>query len=232
MNEVTEFEVAKDDKRFYEVTSKSFEEAKQRAFEHFQINDESLLEHTILAKGGKKFIFFGPQEVTYRFNIKAIFKKLLLPFLIKVIKLAKLNIFVEVSYREPNVKISFSGKDEKLMSKDNHALLYSFDHLIRLYLYRKVVLPKGTRISVNLVNGPERQERSNNTNNEEINQDDLRTLINEIETRLHDGVNEYITNTLSPATRRLIHQHFQDSQRYETQSIGNGRFKKVSIKIK
>lgn len=54
----------------FEITATSFSDAQNAAKNHFNLEDLEKLNHNILKKGSKKFLFFGPQEVTYEFFLQ------------------------------------------------------------------------------------------------------------------------------------------------------------------
>jgi ATP-dependent RNA helicase RhlE len=54
----------------FEITTTSFDAAANAAKSHFKLDDLNKLNHNIVKKGNKKFLFFGPQEVTYEFYVQ------------------------------------------------------------------------------------------------------------------------------------------------------------------
>lgn len=54
----------------FEITTTSYDAAANAAKDHFKLDDLKKLNHNIVKKGNKKFLFFGPQEVTYEFYIQ------------------------------------------------------------------------------------------------------------------------------------------------------------------
>lgn len=54
----------------FEITTTSFVDAQNAAKMHFNLDDLEKLNHNILKKGSKKFLLFGPQEVTYEFTVQ------------------------------------------------------------------------------------------------------------------------------------------------------------------
>lgn len=214
------------DRRFFETTDNSYAQAAKDALKFFKMNEEGMLNHEILKKGPKKFFLFGPRNITYKFTIKPIYKKLLLPYLIEIIKLADLDLFVKVSFKEPNLKISFSGADEKLLLNNKNEMLYAFEHLIKLYLFKKIILHPGTKISV-VVHG----QKAAHTKNNDVNENDLIKMAEKLKQDVLEKNEAITTKSLSPAERRIIHKHLQDDTQVTTTSVGDGRFKKVEVNL-
>lgn len=212
------------DRRLFETTSKSYDSAVQDALSFFRMNEAGMLNHEVLKQGPKKFFFFGPRETTYKFTIKPIFKKILLPYLIETIKLAGLKLFVKISFKDKSLRVTFSGQDEKLLLNNRSDLLYAFEHLIKLYLFKKIILEPGTKISV-AVHGQKSK------NKKEMTEETLIKLAEELKEKVLAEKKPMSTKTLSPAERRIIHKHLQDNDKIQTQSIGQGRFKKVEINL-
>ncbi|MBT3585611.1 MAG: DEAD/DEAH box helicase [Halobacteriovoraceae bacterium] len=213
------------DRRYLEITTKKPSEATKAALNFFELNDESLLALDVTKVGKKKFFLFGSKETSYKISLKPIFKKLLLPFLINIIKESGLKLFAKVSYKDGIVRVNFSGKDEKMLTDNNNELLEAFDHLLRLYLYQKITVPAGTKIYVNAQSSREK----NNSNKQE------RYLI-QLAERLKKEVlakkSPVQMKPLSSADRRIIHHFFQDDKDVKTSSIGDGRFKKIELALK
>src|SRR5690606_29265331 len=106
---------------------------------YFQLLDQGSLSHQVLKKGMKKFFFFGPQKITYKFTVKNNYKKLLMPFFIEILKLSRLKLYVQVFYKNNVLDINFKGTDEALLTRNNNELLQSFEQLARTYLSNKLV---------------------------------------------------------------------------------------------
>ena len=214
------------DRRFFETTSTSYKDATQQALNFFRMDEPGMLNHEVLAKGSKKFFFFGPRQVTYKFSIKPIYKKLLLPYLIEILKLANLDLFVRVSFKEPHLRVSFSGKDEGLLLKNKGELLRSFEQIIKIYLQKRIVLHQGIKFNINVP----RNKRSD-SKNQGLNQESLIKIAEALKSQVLENQEPAQSKTLSPGERRIIHQHFQDDEQVTTSSVGDGRFKKVEVSL-
>ena len=203
-----------------ELTSTNIDDAKLKAKKALGIEDNGLVGYEILSQGKKKFFFFGPRETKYRFYIRPIYKRLITPFLIELLKRAKLNLYVRVSFREPVARVVFSGKDEKLLTRNNSELLYAFEHVIKQFLYRKIDLPRGFKVNVSCGPDQKRQEKY------------LTDLADNMKQRVIDGKKPVLLKELSPVDRRIVHQYLDEDPDVKTTSIGDGRFKKIEISLR
>ncbi len=97
------------DKRFFEIETDNVKAAEREAMEFLRIEDRTLLGQEILEVGRKKFILFGARKQKIKFFVKPIFKKLLLPFLIELMKKADLKLYVKVFYKtsERSLNVNF-----------------------------------------------------------------------------------------------------------------------------
>jgi superfamily II DNA/RNA helicase len=208
--------------RFFEFTTSSYNEVLNKGIEFFNIDDKSLIRTEILKQGRRKFLLFGPRSTTYKVTLKPIFKKLLLPFLIKILRTSNLELFAKVSYIEPKVIVSFSGKDEGLLHRNRGELINAFDYLIRKYLTKKIELPEGTKIFV----------RAIKTKSKEDQEKYVIGLAEKAKAVAIEKGESIQLKPLSPSDRRIIHHHFQEDAKVQTSSVGEGRFKKIEISLR
>jgi len=210
------------DRRFFEMEAYHIKDARLKAMQFLRITDEELLGHEILHAGRKKYFFFGPQMTRYKFFIKPLYSKLLLPFLINIIKMAKLDLYVKVSFRNGSLQVTFNGQDEKLLTKNYFELLNSFEHLIITYLQSRIVIHRNLNIQVRCFRSEEKTT-------------DDQTLIN-----LAEKIKKQVLETNQPAMltpmnsseRRIIHQHFANDKEVKTVSIGDSHLKQIQVSLK
>ena len=138
------------DQRFFFITTFNKSTADQAALGYYQILDDSLLDAEVVKQSARKFFFFGPRKTTYKYSLKPIYKKLLQPFLIDVLQMARLKLFVQVSFEAPNIKVNVSGADERLMAKNGFEMLHAFEQIIKVFLTQKIQLPGNVRLNVRL----------------------------------------------------------------------------------
>ncbi len=228
-------EQAEGDRRFFIITTENVESAEMAAQGYFQLPDRELLQSEIVKKGMKKFFFFGPQKITYRYSLKPIYKKILTPFLIQILRLARLKLFVNVSYREPMIEISFKGADEKLLERNGFELLQSLEIIAKLYLAKKVQLKPETRLQVKMQsegNGrPSEPSRSNGRSHQAA-PHDLIEMVDKMKQKVLADSEAVLLKPLDSKERRLVHQHLSDDQLVKTTSIGEGRLKRIEISLR
>lgn len=229
------------DKRSFMIDAESLKKASSEALHFWRLNDEELLGHEIVEQGRKKFIFFGPRKNKYKFFIKPIYKRILTPFIEDIIVRAGLDLQVRVSFKEPLLKVTFSGKDEKMLTDDNANLIMSFEHLIKEFLVPRVRPHKGLKLSVRAQNDiPQRFDRgpSNGPRTDtrsRFPKPDEKTLIalaEKLKQELYNKNAPVLMKALSPAERRIVHQHLSEDPKIKTSSIGDGRFKQIEISLR
>lgn len=174
LNTYTRSEDENGDRRSFVYTANSEEEAKRKALGYFMLKDESLLQLEVLKKGSKKFFFFGPRKNTYKITLDSHFKKLLLPFIIEILKLSHIDVMVKVALRGDNVDVSFNGEDEGLLLRNRGEMLQAFEQLMRLYIANKITIPPKLRWNVRVSSprsngkdskGPERKDGNRGRDN-------------------------------------------------------------------
>ena len=213
---------ATDERYYYQITTKTIEDANLQALNHFKINDEKLLKHEVLGEGSRKFILFGSRQTEYKYSVRPIYKRLLLPFLIKTIELSKLELYVRVSFKEPNLRVAFSGKDIGLLKRNGGELLRAFEQIVRLYLYKRVILHEGIRIHVDAQEG---------NLNHRYSEEELIALALKAKEDALETQNSIRLKSLNPADRRIIHSYLESDPMVQTASIGDGRFKQIEISL-
>lgn len=235
------------DKRSFVIDAESLKAASGEALHYWRLNDEELLGHEIVEQGRKKFIFFGPRKNKYKFFIKPIYKKILTPFIEDIILRAGLDLQVRVSFKEPLLKVTFSGDDEKMLGADNGNLLLSFEHLIKEFLVPRVQPHKGLKLSVRAQNDIPKRFESNNVpgprahggprsdfrdRKPRVDEKSLIALAEKFKQELYTKNAPVLMKALSPAERRIVHQHLSEDPKIKTSSIGDGRFKQIEISLR
>jgi superfamily II DNA/RNA helicase len=208
--------------RFFEVTTNSLEAAHKKAMSHFSIDNVELLEVKTLEVGKKKFFFFGSRETKYQIKVIANYKKLLLPMLIGLFKKMDLKVFVRVSFKHPNVRVSFSGKDAGLMVKNKFELQNSIEHICLTFLRNKIAIPSDTKIHFRT----ERQEDKKKFDK------NLVSLAKKTMDQVAKSSEPVLMKSLNPADRRIIHQCVSENPKFASSSVGEGRFKQIEVSLK
>lgn len=218
------------DKRFFEIKSHNMKDARSKAMRYLNIDDDSLLGHDVLKTGSRKFIIFGAKEQTLKFFVKPIFKKLLLPFLIEMMKIANLRIFVKVSYKPGNLVVSFSGEDEKMLSDNRFELLQSIEHITTTYLQSKVVLERNLSVEFRCPGSKAKpRPKSKNTKSKKDESAHLIKMVEGVREQVVTSQEPQLLKPLNSHERRLIHQHLAKDKELQSNSVGDGRYKQVEI---
>jgi len=206
------------DKRFFEIVSSNKLMADKEAMAFLGLKDDYLLGHKVLEEGRKKFFLFGPRKNKYKYFIKPIYKKILTPFLIDIIKKAKLKLTVRVSYKQPYLRINFSGQDEKLLLRNENELLFAFDHIVRRYLHQRITVPRDMKFSVRCFKDSKDQEKA------------IIALIKKMMPKVTQE-KPVMLKSMSPLERRIVHQFISEDKKFKTTSIGDGKYKKIELSL-
>jgi len=205
-------------RKVFEVVVNDEKAAINKAKDWFNQKDTDLYHVELLEKGKRKFILFGSRSNKYKVTIKPIYKKLLEPFLKEMITWMGLDLEVRVSFKKPSLRVSFSGKDEGLMVRNNNELLESFEHLTKKHLSQITRTHDGLKINFRCHNKTKNQESS------------LMKLVDKLAKEvLKTGKPVKMRKPLNPAERRLVHQHLEGNKKVKTVSLGDGRMKNIEI---
>lgn len=205
-------------RKVFEVTVGDEKEAINKAQSWFKVKDSDLYNVDLLEKGKRKFILFGARSNKYKVTLKPIYKKLLEPFLKEIITWMDLDLEVRVSFKKPSLRVSFSGKDEGLMVRNNNELLEAFEHLCKKYLSQTVRTHDGLKINFRCQTKTKNQESS------------LMKLVDKLAKEVvKTGKAVKMRKPLNPAERRLVHQHLETNKKVKTVSLGDGRLKNIEI---
>ena len=208
----------KPERKDFDIQSYNFQDSQKAAMQHFGITDTDLIASKILDKGGKKFFLFGPRLVKYRFYPKPL-KRIVLPFLIETVKLSKLDVYVSVHQNRGELDLVFKGNDLGLMLTNRQQLLRAFETLTHAYLQDKLNAASKVRIKASV-------EQAQDTKNQE---EDLVQLVEKTKVRIKQTRRPVtLRRSLNPAERRIIHKHLEGSA-FKSESIGEGRMKKIKI---
>lgn len=205
--------------RRFEIMASNEDDIITSALGYFQINDKELLNIAIKKLGRKKFFFFGPRTNTYEVTLKPIYKKLVTPFLIEIIKYLRLKIFVKVSFEKNTVFLNFTGADEKVLIKNNGELLSAFEQLARAYLINKTQMPRNLKVIA----------RSSDSKKVEKS---LTDIVDGLKSKVLKGKKPILMKPLNPAERRIVHEYLSKDNHVQTNSIGDGRLKRIEISLK
>lgn len=205
--------------KIIKVSSYQLAEAKSEALKKFRLDDESLLEWNETGKGSKKFWLFGPRQTHYDFKIKAQYKRLLTPFLIGLFRKAKMDIYTQVYFDNPEVTLKLSGSDGGLLLRNRGELIKGIENLAKAYLQRKIFLSPKIRIRAQFENEQDREKS-------------LVKLVDRMKKKVLDSKKPVLLKPLNGKERRIVHQTLSDDSRFATESKGEGRLKRIEISLK
>lgn len=221
------------DSRDFYYTSSSLEKLKEAAMGYFGVNDETILDIEVLKKGLPKFLFFGPRKTSYRVCLKPIYKKILLPYLINIIKLSKLRLFAKVSFKNNNIRVILEGSDENLLYRNRAELFRSFEQIIRTYLNRRIRVPKEVSLEVYRTQGSAPRSRASNRERRDNGNSEaqLVSMINEVKQKVIESNGPVLLEPLNSHERRIVHQIISEDAQFVTESKGEGRLKRIEISL-
>lgn len=225
------------DRRHFIITTTDHASVPLKAAGYFMVKDPKLVELEVLKKGRKKFFFFGAQEITYKCTLQAHYKRLLLPFIIEILKLARINVMVKVFFKADNLDVTFNGKDEGLFKRHDGELLDAFEQLMRLYLANKITIPSKLRWRVS-VKGSPRKANARGARKDKDKGDDLKNekrliaLAEKTKAEVIEKGSSVVMKALSARDRRIVHQCLGEDDQVQTTSLGDGRFKKIEVSLR
>jgi ATP-dependent RNA helicase RhlE len=157
----------------FNVTSNTLQEAQNQAMQHFAIKDTKFLDHTVLSKGKKKFVIFGPQETTYEFKMKNPSEDLIKSFFVNFIDKMGLDVFVSTSSEDKTVRVEIKGEDIGLFLANRKQLAQSVETVARQFIQKSDDIPSETRLYVNAIGtNPKPQKTQTQANGNTIEEDE------------------------------------------------------------
>ena len=212
----------KPDRRDFDIESYDFAKAQKEAMEHFSITDKNMIASKVLDKGSKKFFIFGPRLTKFRFYPKPL-KRIVLPFLIELVKKSKLDVYVSVHQNRGDLDLVFKGNDLGLLLTNRQALLKSFETLTYGFLQDKLNAARNVKIRATVDQGGKDDKGKKDQ------EEDLVQLVEKTKTRIKQTRRPVtLRRALNPAQRRIIHKHLEGSE-FKSESLGDGRMKKIKI---
>lgn len=219
--------IFKNDRRFFIHTASSKKDSMNAALKYFGIKDNHLLNTEVKEEGRKKFFFFGPRSIVYKHSLKPIFKKVLTPFLIGILRKAQLDLYVKVSFKDNHLKVTFTGNDLGLLLRNKAELLVSFETIVKQFLLRKVHMKNEVKLTLRCFNEDNYNDRPRNKSNES----EIISHVDEMKKKVLDTKKAILLKSMNPAERRIVHQYISEDPKFKSNSIGDGRFKKVELSL-
>ena len=136
----------------------------------------------------------------------------------RLAKLGRISIEADVHRSEEGLEVELSGDDEDLLLEDRGRLLLSAQHLLPRLI--RGLTGEGIACRVDC------------DNFHEIRAEQLRVLAQKVAAEVRDRGRPRSLEPMSPDERRIVHVTLTDDPAVETESRGNGLFKRVMIKPK
>ncbi|MCK5883731.1 MAG: DEAD/DEAH box helicase [Bacteriovoracaceae bacterium] len=207
----------KKETRTFMVEAKNSKKAEEAALKHFNIRYQSQLKLEEKAEGRKAYFLFGKRLTQYNYSVKPTYKAVVLPFVIEMLKLANLELYTKFSFDGRNIRLTFSGKDEKKLDTDNGELIEALEYVTRLFLYNSIEVPREVRIFFKCRGEKNRKDSG------------LIKLVDKMAKKVIDTNAPVLLKPMNAADRRIVHQHLDKHDKLKTTSLGEGRMKKVEI---
>ncbi|RLA64819.1 MAG: hypothetical protein DRQ88_01530 [Epsilonproteobacteria bacterium] len=199
------------------VTSWSLSKAKKLASNLFPITNIETLDYKVISTGKRTFFGLGPKTKTFEFNLKANYKEILENLVETFIKKSLLEVSFITKVKPNYLRISFAGKDEKVLLENNAELLHDISFLSKRILSKYVNIDAKLRIDFSTKN----MRRSSDKR--------LENLARKMRDKAIKTKSPVILNPMAAKDRFIIHQFFSKDPKFKTQSIGDGNLKKIKI---
>lgn len=190
----------------------------KKACDYFPFVQKSLITHEILEKGKRKFIFFGAKsETKYRYFVKNDIVGVVKPYIEDLLMEGGINLDVSFNELKSNLKITFTGRDEKLLDANDGQLAEDLEYIINKFVGRTMSLKKFYKVKVFSKAKKAGIEKK------------LENLAKKIKGQVIKDGAAVVMKPLNPADRRIVHQYFNDAGGFKTSSLGDGRMKKIKV---
>ncbi len=205
--------------RVFKIQASSYRKARNAAMKFFNIKYANQLRVESETEGRKRFFLFGKRLVRFEFGVRPTYKKIILPFLIELLKRANLDLYTNFSFDGRNIRISLSGRDEKELTRNKGELLEAIEYITRLHLYNSIDVPRDIKIFF----------RSKEEN--KINDNQLIKLVNKMAEQVLSNKKTVRLRPMNAAERRIVHKHIESITELKTTSVGEGRMKRIEISL-
>jgi len=199
------------------VTSWSLSKAKKLAFGLFPIKNIDTLNHKIVSTGKRAFFGLGPKIKTFEFSLKANYQEIIETLVENIIKKSALEVSFITKVKPNYLRISFAGKDEKVLLENNAELLADISFLSKRILGKYVSMDAKIRIDFSTKNMKRSSDRR------------LENLARKMRDKAIKTKAPVLLNAMPAKDRFIIHQFFSKDPKFKTQSVGEGDLKKIKI---
>ena len=135
----------------------------------------------------------------------------------QLLELADLEVSAEIVLTDERLEVEIEGVDEELLVEDEGQVLLALQHLLPRVMYGRL----GRIIPCRLDSGGYQQKK----------EERLRGLARRVAEEVVRRGGTRTLRPMNPADRRIVHLTLADDPEVETESQGNGYFKRVSIRL-
>ncbi len=135
----------------------------------------------------------------------------------QLLELADLEVSAEMVLTDERLEVEIEGVDEELLVEDEGQVLLALQHLLPRVMYGQL----GRIIPCRLDSGGYQRKK----------EERLRGLARRVAEEVVDRGGTRTLRPMNPADRRIVHLALADDPDVETESQGNGYFKRVSIRL-
>jgi len=135
-------------------------------------------------------------------------------FIVSLLKHSLINIELEEKHQNSTVVFELKGEDEALLLNDKGALLDAFQHIL-------VKHSNGKDLGINYELDCADYKKERETF--------IKSYVNKACSVVKKTNNPYIMKPLNPSERRIVHMYVQNEHGLQSESIGEGFYKKVKI---
>lgn len=135
----------------------------------------------------------------------------------QLLELADLEVSAEIVLTDERLEVEIEGVDEELLVEDEGQVLLALQHLLPRVMYGQI----GRIIPCRLDSGGYQRKK----------EERLRGLARRVAEEVVRRGGTRTLRPMNPADRRIVHLTLADDPDVETESQGNGYFKRVSIRL-
>ena len=144
-----------------------------------------------------------------------------------------LKIFVSVKFLNPDVQVTFSGKDAGLLLKNRFKLHNAIKDVSLSYLRNKVSMSSDTKILFR-TNADDKNKKSPKTtdkraqkSNRNLGESKLQTMADKAMQEVLEKQEGVQIKKLNPAERRMVHIYIEKQDKFSSSSQGDGYLKNI-----
>ena len=134
----------------------------------------------------------------------------------QLLELADLEVSADMVFANGRIEVEIEGVDQELLTEDEGQVLLALQHLLPRVMYGKL----GRIVPCRLDSGGYQRKK----------EERLRGLARRVAEEVVQRGGMRTLRPMNPADRRIVHMTLADDSEVETESHGNGYFKRVNIR--